>query len=89
MKVINYISKVILVIFSLLLISVSIVTLTNNEENVKKLIDKYNLELIPIDVNKYEGIELLPVSIDGTMCVCPNEYYEGFFVAKLKKKDII
>lgn len=60
-----------------------------NEENVKKLIDKYNLELIPIDVNKYEGIELLPVSIDGTMCVCPNEYYEGFFVAKLKKKDII
>ena len=60
-----------------------------NEENVKELIDKYNLELIPIDVNKYEGIELLPVSIDGTMCVCPNEYYEGFFVAKLKKKDII
>ena len=60
-----------------------------NEENVKKLMDKYNLEIIPIDVNKYEGIELLPVSIDGTMCVCPNEYYEGFFVAKLKKNDII
>lgn len=60
-----------------------------NEENVKKLMDKYNLEIIPINVNKYEGIELLPVSIDGTMCVCPNEYYEGFFVAKLKKNDII
>ena len=60
-----------------------------NEKNVKKIMDKYNLEIIPIDVNKYEGIELLPVSIDGTICVCPNEYYEGFFVAKLKKKDII
>ena len=60
-----------------------------NEENVKKLMDKYNLKIIPIDTNEYEGIELLPVSIDGTMCVCPNEYYEGFFVAKLKKSDII
>lgn len=60
-----------------------------NEENVKKIMDKYNLKIIPIDTNEYEGIELLPVSIDGTMCVCPNEYYEGFFVAKLKKSDII
>lgn len=60
-----------------------------NEDNLKKLMDKYNLEIIPIDTSKYNDIELLPVSINGTMCVCPNQYYEGFFVAKIKKNDII
>lgn len=60
-----------------------------NEDNLKKLIDKYNLEIIPIDISKYSDIELLPVNIKGTICVCPNEYYEGFFVAKIKKNDII
>ena len=28
----------------------------------------------------------LPVEIEGTVCVCPTELYEGFFVAKLRKK---
>lgn len=60
-----------------------------NENNLKKLMDKYNLEIIPIDISKYSDIELLPVNIKGTICVCPNEYYEGFFVAKIKKNDII
>ena len=31
------------------------------------------------------GIPLLPTTIEGTICVCPNELYEGFFVAKLRK----
>ena len=56
-----------------------------NEKNILKLIEKYNLEIIPIDTSKYSDIELLPVNIKGTMCVCPNEYYEGFFIAKMKK----
>ena len=44
-----------------------------------------NIELIPIDKSKFDGIEFLPVTIDGTLCVMPNELYEGFFVAKIRK----
>jgi len=29
---------------------------------------------------------LLPTKLEGVMCVCPDEWYEGFFVAKLRKK---
>ena len=28
----------------------------------------------------------LPVSIPGTLCVCPDALYEGFYVAKLRRK---
>ncbi len=57
-----------------------------NEEVVKEIMKKGNLEIAPIDLNKFNGIPLLPVEIEGTLCVCPDELYEGFFVAKLKKK---
>lgn len=33
----------------------------------------------------FEGMPKLPTTIEGTLCVCPDERYEGFFVAKLKK----
>lgn len=60
MKVINYISKVILVIFSLLLISVSIVTLTNNEENVKICRNKIEFEIKNYqNINHINEIKLL------------------------------
>lgn len=57
-----------------------------NEEVVKEIMKKGNLEILTIDLNKFNGIPLLPVEIEGTLCVCPDELYEGFFVAKLKKK---
>jgi hypothetical protein len=43
---------------------------------------------VPIDVEKeeFKYIPLLPVNIKGTVCVCPSELYEGFFIAKLRKK---
>lgn len=60
MKVISYISKVILVIFSLLLISVSIVTLTNNEENVKICRNKIEFEIKNYqNINHINEIKLL------------------------------
>lgn len=31
-------------------------------------------------------IPFLPVKIPGTICVCPNELFEGFFIAKLRKR---
>lgn len=59
-----------------------------NEENISKILKSEKIELVPIDIEKEEfnDIPLLPVSINGTVCVCPNELYEGFFIAKLKKK---
>lgn len=52
-------------------------------ENVLK--NNPNLELIPLDLTNYQDIPKLPTTIDGTLCVLPTKYYEGFFVAKIKK----
>jgi len=57
-----------------------------NENVVKEILEKGSFEIVPIDENKLEGLPLLPVEIPGTICVCPNELYEGFFVAKIRKK---
>ena len=54
-----------------------------NEDLLKKVLSKTNAEIIPI--KPIEGIPLLPSKIEGTMCVCPTDLYEGFFVAKIKK----
>ena len=54
-----------------------------NENLLKRVLQKTKAKIVPID--KIEGVPLLPTSIDGVMCVCPTNLYEGFFVAKLKK----
>ena len=55
-----------------------------NEDILEKVSKKIKFDIVPLE--KIEGIELLPSKIDGTICVKPNEFYEGFFVAKLRKK---
>ena len=57
-----------------------------NENVVKKILSSENAEIVPIDFEGIESIPVLPTKIDGTLCVCPNELYEGFFVAKIMKK---
>ena len=57
-----------------------------NEKVVEEILKLGNIEIIPIDDNYFKDVPLLPVSIQGTICVCPNKLYEGFFVAKLRKK---
>lgn len=67
-----------------------------NEEVLKKVLKETNMEIVPIDLkrelinccdeNNYE-FPLLPVKIPGTICVCPNELFEGFFIAKIKKRE--
>ena len=57
-----------------------------NEDNISKILNNKNIEIVPIDEKLFEGIPTLPVSIKGTICVCPNELYEGFYIAKLRKK---
>ena len=56
-----------------------------NENIIKEVLKMPGIELVPIDKTKFEGVEFLPASIDGTICIAPNELYEGFFVAKIRK----
>ena len=53
-----------------------------NEEIINKLLDTKEVELVKI---KNEELPLLKTTIDGVLCVCPNKYFEGFFIAVLKK----
>ena len=41
---------------------------------------------MPLELDAFDTVPQLPVSIPGTLCVCPDELYEGFFVAKLRRK---
>lgn len=54
-----------------------------NEKILKKVLSKFNAEIIPIQ--SLEGIPVLPVIMTGTLCVRPTKLYEGFFVAKIRK----
>ena len=56
-----------------------------NEEIVRRAMKKTGAKLVPIDAKAFPGVPLLPVTLPGTMCVCPDERYEGFFVAKLMR----
>lgn len=56
-----------------------------NEDRVKKVLGKA-AELVPISQDILPDVPLLPVSLEGTICVCPSSLYEGFFVAKIRKR---
>ena len=58
-------------------------TKEENEKVLNKVLKKFNAKIVPIE--KIEGIEYLPVEIEGTLCISPTELYEGFFVAKIRK----
>ena len=50
------------------------------------MLKKGQAALLPIDGAAFEGVPRLPVTLEGTLCVCPDERYEGFFVARLQKR---
>lgn len=56
-----------------------------NEDPVERACRAGRVEVIPLDTSPFVGAEFLPTRIEGTLCVCPNGEYEGFFVSKLKK----
>ena len=56
-----------------------------NEKILQKFIDLKQIEILPIDVSVFTDAIFLPTSINGSLCICPSNLYEGFFVAKLKK----
>lgn len=56
-----------------------------NEEIINKILKETRAEIVPIQLDGIGEIPTLPTKINGTICVCPNEYYEGFFIAKIRK----
>ena len=58
-----------------------------NEEIVKQILKQSNVEIVPINIEHFNDLPLLPVTIKGTICVCPDELYEGFYIAKIRKKN--
>lgn len=56
-----------------------------NEEVIHKAIKEKKAEIVPIEFDGMDKLPLLPSKIEGTLCVCPNELYEGFFIAKIRK----
>lgn len=61
--------------------------LQEENENIIDTLNKKEYEIIPIEFEGIEQLPLLPTMIEGTLCVMPSELYEGFFVAKIRKKD--
>lgn len=57
-----------------------------NEDIVNRVLKETKAKIVPIEFNTESGIELLPTKIEGTLCVCPNKLYEGFFIAKIEKE---
>ena len=56
-----------------------------NENNINKILKDKNVEVVPINNKIICNMPQLPVTIKDTVCIRPNELYEGFFIAKLKK----
>lgn len=56
-----------------------------NEKILEKVLKNANANLVPIKLDK--EIQLLPSKMKEVVVVAPNEFFEGFFIAKIKKKD--
>ena len=57
-----------------------------NGEMVRRAAARAGAEVVPLELTGFEDVPRLPVSVPGTLCVCPDARYEGFFVAKLRRK---
>lgn len=57
-----------------------------NEAVLNKCLKAANAEIVPIDHPMMQHLPLLPTSIPGVVCVCPDELHEGFFAARIRKR---
>ena len=57
-----------------------------NEDVLRAVLPAMNAEIVPIEHAFLHHAPLLPVTIPCVVCVKPSELYEGFFVAKIRKK---
>ncbi len=56
-----------------------------NEEIVKKVLKEAKAEIVKIEFDGIDKLPILPVDLEGTLCVMPTEEYEGFYIAKIRK----
>ena len=54
-----------------------------NEEVLEKVLKEFKASLVPIDLD--QEIECLPSKLKEVAVVAPNELFEGFFVARIRK----
>lgn len=57
-----------------------------NEEVIHQVLQEGKVEIVPIYQETLKDIPCLPTKIEGSLLICPDAYYEGFFVTKLRKK---
>lgn len=55
-----------------------------NESIIEEFINKGLVEVTSLDVSEFD-LPCLRAKIKGTICICPDLFYEGFFIAKLKR----
>ena len=56
-----------------------------NEEIVRNVLKEVNAEIVPIEFEGMNLLPILPVTIEGTLCVMPTEEYEGFYITKIRR----
>lgn len=67
----------------------SVLSCENEEivlQGLRQVRKRGTYEVEPIDLPGSQDIPLLPTSLEGALCVCPTDLYEGFFVVKIKRK---
>lgn len=57
-----------------------------NEDVVRAALKGAKADTVPIDFPGASALPLLPCALDGALCVCPGPLYEGFFMAKIRKR---
>ena len=59
---------------------------SENDEVIKYLLDNNpNAEIIHLNLTEYQELPVIKNDIPGTLTIRPNELYEGFYIAQIKK----
>lgn len=56
-----------------------------NENILNEILKNKNVKIVPIEIEGKTQLPLLPTKIAGTICILPDQFFEGFFVAKIRK----
>ena len=59
---------------------------SENEGVLRAVLPRFGAEVLPIDPALTAALPCLPVTLPGTLCIRPTERYEGFFVARIRKR---
>ena len=57
-----------------------------NDEIIKYLLENnHNAEIIHLNLSDFNELPIIKNSVPGTLTIMPNELYEGFYIAQIKK----